>query len=123
MHFNRCAPIQARRQCIYLFPLQTLLAGKHQYGTRVLLQARLKQGVNVIQPVLSACRIGIQRRHKIRQTCSGLLCLNRDHSKIVVCLRVAGLIFQDGLIKLSSFLKPPRLMVRNGLLQQLICRL
>lgn len=123
MHCNRCVPIQTRRQCIYLFSLQALLSGKRQYGTRVFLLARLKQGINVIQPVLSACRVGIQRRHEIRQTCGRLLCLNRDHAQIVVCFRVTGLMLQDGLVKRSSFLKPPRLVVRNSLLQQLICRL
>ena len=89
------AAFQTYRQFLYPIPLQTILSGKCQHLSCIVQQAGLKQCIDITQPVLPACRIGIQSSQKIWQPRCRLIHLYCQYSHVVIRLRMIRMFLQN----------------------------
>ena len=99
------------------FSLQSALPPLLQYLPGSISLACLDQRINITEPVLALIRVGFQCHLEVRQPGSGLLNLHRQHSQVMVRIRVTGLGLQNGTIKTFGVLQLASLVVCDGLLQ------
>ncbi len=84
--------------------------------------SRLCQRLDIAEPILALCRIGLQGRLEVRQCGGHLVHLDGQDSQIVVRVGVVGLCLKNGAVKPFGILQEPVLVVIDGLSDRLVNR-
>lgn len=117
---GRCGTKRLSHQCVERRARKSARFRLLENAQRVRRLSGFEQGACIGQPIECFARFGIQRSFEMRDALGNAAALNDHHAQIVLCQRQTRLVPHDKAIKPFGFGRPPRLVLGDRLLEQVV---